>query len=250
MTDPAGPADSSSPTDPTGPAVTTRPTGPARDDALFARGWALASPVLERAGLARARRKLVAGLSGTVVEVGAGSGATFEHYPPEVTRVVAVEPNRLLRERARRRADRLARTATDTAGRPRIEVVDSVAEALPVGDGDADAVVFGLVLCTVPDVPAALAEARRVLRAGRGDLTAGELRLLEHVRADGALGRAADRIAPLWGHIGGGCRPNQDTASLLAGAGFDTAGLRTRPFPPVVPAMPMLTGSARVAHSA
>ena len=246
----ADPADSNNPTDSTDPAVTTSPTGPARDDALFARGWALASRVLERAGLARARRKLVAGLSGTVIEVGAGSGATFEHYPPAVTRVVAVEPNRLLRERALRRADRLARAAPDSADRPRIEVVDSVAEALPVGDGEADAVVFGLVLCTVPDVPAALAEARRVLRAGRGDLPAGELRLLEHVRADGALGRAADRIAPLWGRFGGGCRPNQNTASLLAGAGFDTAGLRTRPFPPVVPAMPMLTGSARVAHSA
>lgn len=199
-------------------------------DPLFARGWVLASPVMERFGLDRARRRLVAGLSGTVVEVGAGTGVTFAHYPPEVARVVAVEPDRHLREQARRRA----------ADAPvPVEVVDSVAEALPVGDDDVDAVVFGLVLCTVPDVPAALAEARRVLAPG------GQLRLLEHVRADGPLGRVADGIAPLWGHLGGGCRPNQDTETLIARAGFDVSGLRTRPFPPGVPIMPMLTGASR-----
>lgn len=202
------------------------------DAALFARGWVLASPLLEHLGLSRARRRLVAGLSGTVVEVGAGSGVTFEHYPPEVTRVVAVEPDAHLREHARRRAA--------DASVP-VEVVDSVAEALPLADGQADAVVFGLVLCTVPDVPAALAEARRVLAPG------GQVRLLEHVRAGGALGRIADRIAPVWGHVGGGCRPNQDTEALLAEAGFDVADVRTRPFPPVVPIMPMLAGACRPA---
>lgn len=200
------------------------------DDTLFARGWVLASPVLERLGLARARRRLVSGLSGTVVEVGAGSGVTFEHYPPQVTRVVAVEPDPHLRGHARRRA---------AGASVPVEVVDSVAEALPLADGEADFVVFGLVLCTVPDVPAALAEARRVLAPG------GQVRLLEHVRADGALGRVADRIAPVWGHLGGGCRPNQDTRSLLADARFDVSDLRTRAFPPVVPIMPMLIGTAR-----
>ena len=200
---------------------------------VFSRSWVtVLSPLLERVGLADSRRRLVAGLRGTVVEVGAGTGVTFEHYPPEVTRVVAVEPDPLLRAHAGRRA---ARAAVP------VEVVAGVAEALPLGDGEADAVVYGLVLCTVPDVPAALSEARRVLAKG------GELRLLEHVRAPGALGRAADRIAPLWGHFGGGCRPNQDTETLVAVAGFDTGNLRTRPFPPLVPVMPMMTGSARPA---
>ncbi|MGX1857223.1 class I SAM-dependent methyltransferase [Dietzia sp. NPDC055340] len=225
-----------------------------RDDAsFFARGWVVASPMLERFGLVRARRRLVAGLSGTVVEVGAGSGVTFEHYPPEVTRVVAVEPDPHLRTHARRRAARVA----GEGARMSIEVVDAVAEALPLADGEADAVVFGLVLCTVPDVPAALAEARRVLRRGTQDRhgaqerpgaedrPGGEIRLLEHVRAPGRLGRFADGIAPVWGHVGGGCRPNQDTEALLAAAGFDVAALQTRPFPPVVPLMPMLSGASR-----
>ncbi|MGW8592959.1 methyltransferase domain-containing protein [Dietzia sp. NPDC055877] len=231
-----------------------------RDDAsFFARGWVVASPMLERFGLVRARRRLVAGLSGTVVEVGAGSGVTFEHYPPEVTRVVAVEPDPHLRTHARRRAARVA----GEGARMSIEVVDAVAEALPLADGEADAVVFGLVLCTVPDVPAALAEARRALRRGTQDRPGaqgrpgaqdrpgaedrpgGEIRLLEHVRAPGRLGRFADRIAPVWGHVGGGCRPNQDTEALLAEAGFDVAALQTRPFPRVVPILPMLTGASR-----
>ncbi|WP_291084495.1 class I SAM-dependent methyltransferase [Dietzia sp. UBA5065] len=200
------------------------------DVSLFARAWVVASPLLERVGLADSRRRLVADLHGTVVEVGAGSGVTFEHYPPEVTRVVAVEPDPHLRAHALRYA----------AGAPvRVEVVDTVAEALPLADGEADAVVFGLVLCTVPDVAAALAEARRVLAPD------GELRLLEHVRADGALGRVADRIAPVWSRVGGGCRPNRDTARRLDEAGFDVSGLRTSPFPPVFPLTPMLTGSAR-----
>ena len=200
------------------------------DVSLFARVWVMASPVLERVGLATSRRRLVSGLSGTVVEVGAGSGVTFEHYPPEVARVVAVEPDPHLRAHARRYAAR---------ARVHVDVVDAVAEALPLADGEADAVVFGLVLCTVPDVPAALAEARRVLAPG------GELRLLEHVRAEGRLGRLADRIAPVWSRLGGGCHPNRDTGQTLSEAGFDVSGLRTRSFPPVLPLTPILSGSAR-----
>lgn len=210
-----------------------REPGPNPADAtLFARGWPAMNSVLERLGLAESRRRLVAGLRGTVVEVGAGDGVTFRHYPPEVTRVVAVEPDAHLLARARIRAA--------TAPVP-VEVVEGIAEALPLADGEADAVVCGLVLCTVPDVPAALAEARRVLAPG------GELRLLEHVRAEGVLGGLADRIAPVWGHVGGGCRPNQDTRTLISDAGFDVVGLRTRPFPPLIPIMPMMTGTSRPA---
>lgn len=198
--------------------------------AFFARSWAVLGPLLDRLGLATSRRRLVQGAAGVVVEVGAGDGVTFAYYPSTVTRVVAVEPDPDLRARA----DGTARRASVP-----VDVVDAVADALPVEDGAADAVVFSLVLCSVPDVAAALAEARRVLRPD------GELRILEHVRAPGRLGRVADRIAPVWGRVGGGCRPHQDTRRLLAEAGFAVDGLLTRPFPPVVPIMPMLVGRAR-----
>ena len=143
-----------------------------------------AGPVLRRVRAATdLRRRVLAGLKGTVVEVGAGDGANFPHYPDEVERIVAVEPEAYLREQASSHTDE------------RVELRNAVATDLPVADGEADAVVCTLVLCSV-DQAAALAEARRVLRSG------GELRFLEHVRSHepgagrrGAAGAGRDRVA-------------------------------------------------------
>ena len=139
---------------------------------LFARFYSrLVVPMMRRSGADAHRERLVSGLSGTVVEVGCGPGDNFALYPSEVTSVVAVEPEPFLRARA----GEAAAAATGEPGR--VGVVEGTADALPVADGSADAVVFSLVLCSVHDVPAALAEARRVLRPG------GEIRVLEHVAA-------------------------------------------------------------------
>ena len=119
---------------------------------LFSRFYSrFVVPTMEKHGGEDLRRRTLAGLKGTVVEVGAGDGANFTLYPDEVERIVAVEPEPFLRERASGHADE------------RVELRDAVASSLPVADGEADAVVFTLVLCTV-DQQAALAEARRVLR--------------------------------------------------------------------------------------
>ena len=85
---------------------------------------------------------LLAGLRGRVIEVGAGSGANFTHYPTTVNEVIAVEPERYLRERAQRAA------AQTTVA---VSVVDGVGERLPGDPGSFDAGVAALVLCTVPD---------------------------------------------------------------------------------------------------
>src|SRR5688500_13593143 len=127
------------------------------------------SPRMEAMGYGEERGRLLAGLGGEVVEVGAGNGMNFRHYPGTVTRVLAVEPEARLRAIAGRNAAR--------APVP-VEVVDGVADHLPAGDAAFDAAVTSLVLCTVPDPARALAEVRRVLRPG------GELRFLEHVAAD------------------------------------------------------------------
>jgi len=116
----------------------------------FARAWALAIGRFEPRELREQRSVLVEGLVGTVVEVGPGSGSTFPCYPPEVERVVAVEPEPYLRGVAEQAA-----AACEIA----IDVVDGTADALPLADGTADAVVCSLVLCSVPDQAAALAEA-------------------------------------------------------------------------------------------
>jgi ubiquinone/menaquinone biosynthesis C-methylase UbiE len=152
------------------------------------------------------RRRLLAGLTGRVIEVGAGNGLNFPHYPATVTEVLAVEPEPYLR--------RLALAAAQQAPVP-IRVTDGTAEALPAPDAGVEAVVASLVLCTVTDPDQALAETRRVLRPG------GRLRFYEHVRAtDPRLARWQDRLERQWGWLVGGCHPNRDTVAAINAAGL------------------------------
>lgn len=172
----------------------------------FGRMWLRLAPMADARGARAHRRRLVQGLSGVVVEVGAGAGLNFDLYPAAVTRVLALEPDATLR------------AAALEAATGRVEVRDGVAEAIPLGDGEADAVVFALVLCTVPDQAVALAEARRVLGPG------GELRFYEHVVAERGPARLALRFADhsgLWPAVGGGCHPARDTATAIRTAGFE-----------------------------
>ena len=65
---------------------------------LFARLWTLfLSPGAEHAGVAEHRDELLAGLSGRIIEIGAGNGLNFRHYPAAVAEVVALEPEPYLR---------------------------------------------------------------------------------------------------------------------------------------------------------
>jgi ubiquinone/menaquinone biosynthesis C-methylase UbiE len=160
----------------------------------------------EQRGTAAHRDRVLAGLSGRVIEVGAGNGLNFGHYPHSVTEVLVVEPE-----------DRLRALAEKAAAQARVSVavVAGHAGALPAEDGEFDAAVASLVLCSVGDVAAALAEIRRVLRPG------GQLRFLEHVRSSVSwLGRAQDVLTPLWSRVGGGCHLNRDTAEAIRAAGF------------------------------
>jgi len=123
---------------------------------VFAHFYARVGHLME-AEVAEHRRKLLAGSAGRILEVGAGTGLNFPHYPATVTEVVAAEPEPYLR--------RLALTAAAQAPAP-IQVVDGTAEALPAQEIAFDTVVASLVLCTVADLVRALAEIRRVLRPG------------------------------------------------------------------------------------
>ncbi|WP_347402556.1 class I SAM-dependent methyltransferase [Corallococcus macrosporus] len=163
-------------------------------DALMAPlGWA---------GLNAARRQLVEGLSGKVLEVGAGTGLALQAYPDTVASVTAVDVDleALVRARARRSG---------------VALLQADAQALPFTDGSFDAVVSSLVFCCVDAPATALAEVMRVLRPG------GELRLLEHVRAPSrALATAQDLLTPAWRRLSGGCRLNRDTFRMVETAGF------------------------------
>ncbi len=177
--------------------------------------------------LGKLRRDLLADLHGDVLEIGAGTGANFEHYPQGV-RVVALEPDPHMLKRAQKRLLEL--------GRADIDVQLAPAEQLPVDDRSFDAVVTTLVLCTVHDQVRALGEVRRVLRPG------GELRFIEHVRGDAMLGRVQDVIQPAWGWCAAGCHLNRRTESVLRDAGFQITAIEHRK---MAPWMPAIVGTAK-----
>jgi ubiquinone/menaquinone biosynthesis C-methylase UbiE len=202
----------------------------------FAKVYAGVSAEAEARGGTEHRRRLLAGLSGSVIEVGAGHGLNFAHYPPAVTAVLAVEPDDTMR--------RLAERAAADAPVP-VRVVAGHADALPADDASHDAAVASLVLCSVPDQGRALAELRRVLVPG------GRLRYYEHVRSRGPKGVVQDAVRPLWRRMAGGCNPNRRTGDAVRAAGFavedeDRFTWRATRFSP---ALDHLVGSARTPAS-
>lgn len=178
----------------------------------FARLYVRLSQAAERGGADAHRDRLLAGLHGRVLEIGAGNGLNFKHYPDTVTEVLAVEPDDLLRAHAE--------TAAEEADIP-IRVIPGQVDALPAeADGSYDAVVASLVLCSVPDPASALAALQCALRPG------GELRFYEHVRSGRPwIGRAEDVFDPLWSRVAGGCHPNRDTLGAIRAAGFRVTDL-------------------------
>lgn len=183
---------------------------------LFARGYDRITARMEQQWLGEARSQLLAGLTGTVVELGAGTGANLEHYPDTVDRLVLTEPTAAMRDQLRARLARHERQFE-------VEVVDATADRLPLPDGAADAVVSTLVLCSVPALGPAVAEVRRVLRPG------GEIRLIEHVAADGGWEQRLQRaLDPAWTWLEGSCHLDHETRTALAAGGFDVGGLEVR----------------------
>ena len=202
---------------------------------MFARIQAWASAIEEQRGGAERRRQLLHGLSGRVVEVGAGSGVSFAHYPSSVSELVAIEPEPALRARALE--------ASKGAPVP-VRVLDGVAERMPLPDASMDAAVFAGVLCSVAEPRGVLEEARRVLRAG------GELRFYGHVLSRNARLRGLQRLlgATVWPRLFGGCRTTRDTEATLRASGFTIEERERFSFRPTLlatPVAPRILGRAR-----
>jgi ubiquinone/menaquinone biosynthesis C-methylase UbiE len=181
---------------------------------VFAPLYAALVTAGERGTLGRWRREALARAGGRLLVVGAGPGRDLDHVPPGVTEVVAVEPNPAMRRYAAPRVAALRDRGVRAA------LVSAVGEALPLPDRSVDSALVSLVLCSVDDPAAVVAELRRVLVPG------GSLLVLEHVRADGGrLARVQDRLDPAWVRLAGGCHTNRRTRALLEAGGFDTSGV-------------------------
>lgn len=200
---------------------------------VFARIYAKVAETGGRHGGDEHRRRLLDGLSGRVVEVGAGSGANFAHYPTSVSEVLALEPEPFLRQLALQAAKRAL---------VQVSVVDGGADRLPGEAGSFDAGVAALVLCTVPDQQSALAELFRAIRPG------GELRFYEHVVGHGKLESRFQRLADatFWPHVAGGCHLSRDTTAGIEQAGFQIMTCERFPFSPApfLPPDPHILGTA------
>ncbi len=197
----------------------------------FAAIYERALRATEEAGLRRMRRELLAGARGRVLELGAGTGLNLDLYPSAVERLTAVEPDPHMAARLRPKLAALGRE---------VEVVEAPGERLPFAAASFDTAVVTLVLCTVPDPAATLAELARVLAPG------GRLLFIEHVRAeDPGLARWQDRLERPWRFLGDGCHCNRDTLATIAASPLRLGTVEHDRLPKALPIVePLVRGDA------
>jgi len=164
----------------------------------------------ERECLGAWREELLSGLAGDVAEVGAGTGLNLGHYPRSVTHLTLVEPDASMRRHLE------ARRSTAPHRVQEVDIVGAPAEALPFPDASLDAVVGTLVLCSVRDPAAVLAEVRRVLKPG------GAFVFLEHGPAAEGSRRLwwQQRIEPVWAAVVDGCHLTRRADESIEAAGL------------------------------
>ncbi len=185
----------------------------------------------EDAGLRQMRRETLAGASGRTIDLGAGTGANLDLFPEAVTELVLAEPDPHMAAKLR---PKLAASGVEA------EIVAAPAERLPFEDSSFDTAVFTLVLCTVPDPAAALAEAARVLKPG------GRLLFVEHVRAeDAGLAHWQDRLEKPWRFLADGCHCNRDTVAAIEASPLELDKVENGQLPKAPPIVrPLVKGSA------
>jgi ubiquinone/menaquinone biosynthesis C-methylase UbiE len=163
---------------------------------------ALGTPAMQEG-----RDAVAAGLSGTVLEIGFGSGLNVASYPPEIELVYAVEPALTARKIA---VPRIAASPIP------IQYAGLHGETVALDDNSCDGALCTFTLCTIPGVEQALAELRRVLKPG------GRFHFLEHGLAPDAKTQAWQRrLDPLEKRLADGCHLTRDPVELVKAAGFE-----------------------------
>lgn len=166
---------------------------------------------IENVHLNSRRARLLSGLSGTVLEVGVGTGTNFEHYSEDIE-LIGIDPSPYMIPRAKKKKEVLLLPNKITllnigCGYPEMEEL--------IEPNSLDAVVCTLVLCTIPDPSRALKNFMKWLKPG------GKLVILEHIRSHkSSSGKLQDILNPIWKKVADGCHLNRSTDMLLAGSGF------------------------------
>jgi SAM-dependent methyltransferase len=213
---------------------------------LFASFYDRALKASEENGLGDMRRALLADARGRVVEIGAGTGVNLDLYGGGIEDLTLVEPDphmgAKLRDRVRARTVGLsvADGWSLAEGAPPVRLATAPAEAIPFPDDTFDTAVATLVLCTVPDPIAAIAELTRVLKPG------GRLLFIEHVRADDpSSARWQDRLEKPWRFMADGCHCNRDTEATLTASAFRIESVDHGALPKAMPIVrPLIRGTA------
>jgi ubiquinone/menaquinone biosynthesis C-methylase UbiE len=206
-------------------------------DATWGRGFAAiydrGLKATEEAGLRDMRRETLAQASGRTLDLGAGTGVNADLFPPAVNELILVEPGPHMFKKLQ------AKLEGSGEG---VAVVQASAENLPFADDSVDTVVFTLVLCTVPDPAAALAEAARVLRPG------GKLLFVEHVRSrHPGLAHWQDRLERPWRFLADGCHCNRDTIATIEASPFELERVEHERLPKTPPIIrPLARGTASI----
>jgi ubiquinone/menaquinone biosynthesis C-methylase UbiE len=157
------------------------------------------------------RRIVAGGARGRVFEIGAGTGSNLPFYNwSQVDGLDVTEPDPFMLQRLESKLEGLPAEA-----RAKVRAQQAPAETLPFEDGKFDCAVVTLVLCSVADVQASLAELRRVLKP------TSEMRLIEHVQADGRWATVQKYIQPVYGWVSGECRLSRRTEEAVRSAGFE-----------------------------
>ncbi len=193
----------------------------------------------EKAGLGLIRHDLLAQAAGRTVDIGSGNGINLDHYPGTVTDLLLVEPSIHMIDHLTHTV--ALRSESLTAAPIRAAIIQATAEALPIADSSFDTAVTSLVLCSVPDPDAALAEVARVLRPG------GRLLFIEHVRAeDGSvLGSVQDIVEKPHRYLAAGCFPNRRTEELIESSPLEIERIEHTVHPrSFLTVRPMIVGSA------
>lgn len=204
-------------------------------DATWGRGFAAVYDrglkATEDAGLREMRREVLSGASGRTIDLGAGTGANLGLFPPAVTELVFTEPDPHMLKKLRAKLEQTTSPAS---------AIQAPAEQLPFEDSSFDTAVFTLVLCTVPNPAAALAEAARILCPG------GRLLFVEHVRGDEpGLARWQDRLEKPWRFLADGCHCNRNTVAAIEASPLTLEQVEHGDLPKALPIVkPLVRGRA------